>query len=256
MLLMRKSFSSSLITFFLLASTSMAVQASDWQFEVTPYLWAINMNGHTNVGPVSVPVKQSFSDIFDHLNFAAMIYASAHKDAFGLYANAMYAKTTVNDNFDRDRIRTRVTNNFGVYGAGASYIVYSHTFDNQQALSFEPYAGARFTVNNTSLKVNNLSASLNEHWTDPVLGMQVHYNFTKRWSLLLSGDVGGTSTTTDASYSATALLGYSPATMLTNTTTYLGYRLLSQHYQTGSGLGFYNWNVRLYGPVIGISIKF
>jgi hypothetical protein len=256
MLLTRKIFTSFFISCFLSASMSIPAQASEWQFEVTPYLWALNMNGHTNVGPLSAPIDQSFSDIFKHLNFAAMIYGSAHKDAFGLYGNVLYAKTTVNDNFDSDRIRVRVTNSFGVYGAGASYIVYSQTFSNQQLLQLEPYAGARYTINNTSLKINNLRGSLNEHWTDPVVGLQVRYHFNNRWSLFLAGDVGGTSTATDASYSATALLGYSPATMWTNTTTYLGYRLLSQHYQTGSGLGFYNWNVRLYGPVIGITIKF
>jgi len=51
--------------------------------------------------------------------------------------------------------------------------------------------------------------------------------------------------------------GYKPNanSLFRNTTTYLGYRLLYQHYQTGSGASLYEWNMHIFGPVLGLAFE-
>jgi hypothetical protein len=227
--------------------------ATPWNFEITPYIWALNMNGHTSVGPATLPVDQTFSDIFKHLNVAGMLYATAHKDRFGLYFNGIYA--VISDGETVDGIHISGKNKFGVFGAGISYIAYQNQLNWQSKFILEPYAGARYTLNNTTINLNNFSFSKNVNWTDPVLGLRMDYIYNKKWSGYLIGDIGGTNTTTHYSYSAGAFVSYQPPTWR-YVKTYLGYRLLDQHYQTGHGLGYYNWNVKLFGPVLGFGITF
>jgi hypothetical protein len=231
-----------------------AAQASDWQFEVTPYLWALNMKGNVGVGPLNAHIDETFGDIFKHLDWAAMVYATAHQDRFGIYGNAMYASLSDSGSFGP--ISINATNHYGIFGAGISYIAYQHRITWQSNYNLEPYLGARYTINNTTLKISRFSISDNKHWTDPVVGLRLNYALDRQWSIRLAGDVGGTNTTTHYSYSATGLLGYTPRTTWTNTTTSLGYHYLVQHYQTGRGLNFYNWDMRLFGPVLAFSIRF
>jgi hypothetical protein len=244
-----------LVTSSLLSASS---HASEWQFEVTPYIWALNMNGHVGIGPVTTKVDESFGDIFKHLDFAAMVYGTAHKDQFGFYGNIVYASLSDSASFGPGSIiRTKAYNDYGIFGAGISYIVGQYQFANLSVIAFEPYAGARFTLNNTSLKINNFSTLHdNQHWTDPVLGANLEYKINPQWKIRLQGDVGGTSTNRQYSYSATGLIGYTPQSFWTNTSWLLGYHFLAQHYESGNGLRFYEWNMHLFGPVLALSIRF
>jgi hypothetical protein len=85
--------------------------------------------------------------------------------------------------------------------------------------------------------------------------MRLRYDFNARWVGQLSADLGGTNTTDHFSYNWAALLGYKPSKYLTNSTWYLGYRYLYQHYDTGSGRNTFDWNMRLFGPVLGVNFS-
>jgi hypothetical protein len=227
--------------------------AAPWRFEVAPYLWAVSMNGRTSVGPGTIHIDEDFSDILKQLNFGAMLYASAHKDAFGTYFNGVYAVLSNSDNIDNIHISGK--NKFGIFGAGVSYIVFAKELANAQKISLEPYAGFRYTLNNTTIDIGRFSLTKNVNWTDPVIGLRLDYAFNKPWSVTLMGDVGGTNASTHYSYNASAILGYQPPSW-SSTRLFLGYRLLDQHYQTGSGINFYDWNMKISGPMLGIGFSF
>jgi hypothetical protein len=225
--------------------------AMPWKFEIDPYIWAINMNGRVGVGPATAHVDESFHDILKDLNFAAMVYAAAHKDKFGLYVNIIYAVTSTDASVPP--ISIDVKNKLGIFGAGISYIVLDRKYPNYREIIVEPYAGARYTLNNTTVNISHFGVSDNVNWTDPVIGLRLTYNLNKKWYVNLSGDIGGTNHATDCSYSAMGLLGFEP---WEHTGFYLGYRLLSQHYQKGTGLNFYNWDMKLFGPLLGFRFTF
>jgi len=53
---------------------------SDWEFILTPYLWAINLSGASQVGPFPpMDVDASFSDIFRNLNMALAAHMELHR---------------------------------------------------------------------------------------------------------------------------------------------------------------------------------
>ncbi len=238
----------------LLLFFSFATVASPWTFELAPYLWATNMIGRVTVGPASAHIDQTFSDLLNHLDFGAMLYGTAHKDNFGLYGNGMYV--VLSDSVQpTPLINIKAKNYFGIFGAGISYIVWQHQFINSQKMSLEPYAGARYTLNNTTVTLADIRFKKNVNWTDPVIGMRMDYDFNRCWGSQLVADVGGTNTSTHYSYSAGAFVSYQNP-MWQHVKAYLGYRFLQQHYETGSGLNFYDWNMKLFGPVAGVGFIF
>lgn len=222
----------------------------NWKFEITPYIWAINMNGTVHVGPVRAHVDQSFGDILSQLNWAAMLWLDAKKDKFGIFGNIIYSSLSNKVTDLSAKIKTN--NNFGIYSAGLSYEVYQSGI-----VAIEPYAGFRYTTNQATSTLTspfiNLRGSISQGWVDPIIGTRLLFDFTKAWHLTLAGDIGGVNTNNHYSYNLFGVVGYKPQTMWKNTTWYLGYRLLDQHYITGSGLNYFNWNMKLFGPLVGVS---
>ena len=235
-------------------TTSYAMNTGNaWQFNIAPYLWATGMSGTEGIGSSRVHINQTFSDIWHDLDWGGMLWLDANKDNLGLFINTMYV--VLSKDVTDGPVSADIKNRFGIFSAGASYEVL-----RRGALAVSPYAGFRYTLNDTAVTLNtplsSLRATDNQHWTDPILGLKLLYNFTRAWSILLAGDLGGTNANDHYSYNVVGLLGYSPQTIFTNTTAYLGYRLLDQHYETGSGSSAFNWNMKLFGPVLGVSIAF
>jgi hypothetical protein len=249
--------------FLLLFSTSSLADykmtEDSWKVEIAPYIWAINMNGTVQTGPLRAHVDETFGDIFKHLNFAGMVYFDVSKDNVELFANVMYAVLT--DSGSDSIVYVHVRNKFAIITAGLSTEIYKVNFGNTVgALGFDPYIGFRTTINNVATKLEigrfTFNANDNQDWTDAIIGMKLPITLTKAWSIVLAGDVGGMNTTTQYSYNVQGLLGYKPQSHWTNTTIYLGYRLLDQHYQHGSGLSFSDWNMKIQGPLLGLAIDF
>lgn len=241
-----------------LSLLSTTAYADPWKIEIAPYLWAMNMNGTVGVGSRSAHIKESFSDIMKQFQGGGMLFLDAKKDRFGLFFNAVYAELSKNSPLDTPLgpITIHSKNKFGIFSAGISYEVYKNIFANCNETAIDLYAGARYTLNNTTLNVLGLSVSNNQNWTDPIIGGRLRFIFNKAWHAMLSGDVGGTNFNNQKSYNLIGLIGYKPQTMMKNTTFYLGYRLLHQKYINGSGTNRFVWNMNLFGPMAGVAFEF
>ena len=236
-------------------SSTYATPSSPWEINVAPYLWAINMNGHVQVGPLQATVSQSFSDIMKHFEGGGMLWLNARKDKFGVFANLLYSVLKQDQTIRTITIGAR--NNFGIFSAGVSYEVMRYSAANQVSqIALELFAGARNTLNNTKLNVDRLSFSDKQNWTDPIIGTRLTLDLNKQWQLVGSADIGGINK--HHSYDLQGYIGYKPSKPLVfkDPVLYLGYRSLYQHYSSGDGLGLYVWNMHINGPVIGFKIIF
>lgn len=243
------------LSFLILLSKGYAQSADPWKIDVAPYLWAINMNGHVQVGPAKLSVSQSFSDIMRHFQGGGMLWLNARKGKFGFFVNLLYS--VLEDHQTIDSIKISARNNFGIFGAGISYKILQKTYANQVSqMAVELLAGARTTLNNTTLHVDRFSFTDNQNWTDPIIGTRVTYSINNKWQMIGVGDIGGINN--HNSYDLQGYIGYKPVKPLIfkNLTFYLGYRLLHQKYTTGSGLTFYSWKMNISGPVLGAKAIF
>lgn len=230
---------------------------SGWQFVVAPYVWATNLNGNTQVGAYRVPVDQTFGDIVEKLNFAGMLYFSASKNKTGMFLDALYSQTSTNAT-DRG-VTAKATNDYGIFTNAITYQAYAKYFNaSHRAIILTPYVGARETINDTTINASFLnfsdSVSDNHTWADPILGMRLDLLFNANWSFVFFGD-GGAVSSDNYTYRFEGLFGYKP-TKFQTARFYLGYQLLKENYQTGSGEKTFAWNMNTFGPMLGVSFAF
>jgi hypothetical protein len=245
------------------SNTLLTPPKSKWELDIAPYIWALNMNGRVGLGPVTTHINQDFSDILHHLNWAGMVWLDVKYDHLDLFLNSIYAVLSADDT--RPLVSADAQNQFGLFTLGGAYEVYKTCFKRNCAgdlssFAISPYIGVRYTLNDTTVKLKlpeiTLKGTKNVNWTDPIIGARLNFKMTKAWSAIIAGDVGGTNTVSHYSYNVSGLLGYNPQTHWTSTTMYLGYRLLDQRYTTGRSLNDFNWDMKLFGPIVGIAIAF
>lgn len=247
-----------ILTFIFAVSGSVnALEKNDdtWTFEIVPYLWATNMNGSVQIAQRRGSVSQSFSEILSDLDAGGMLWLSAKKDGVGVFLNSLYVQLSQDSNVGP--FTATAQSNMGIFAGGVSFEAYHHPFANSvTSMTLEPYFGGRYTSSDNTLKIAGFSFSENRAWVDPIIGTRLRLDFNRCWLALFAADVGGINLATQKSYDLNAFLGYKPQTVLTNSTWYAGYRVLYQDYVTGSGVSKYVWDMRLFGPVLGVSFGF
>lgn len=239
---------------------SLAVDANNpaWQFDIAPYLWAANMNGRVGAGPITAHMSENFSDILSQLNVGGMLWLGAHKGPFGIFLNSMYI--VLSDNAMVGSVKVDQKTRSGLFTAGISYIILQKQIaradGSMNQLQLEPYLGDRYTLNDVRISLFNLTINNNHNWQDPIVGLRMTYDWP-RFVIQLAADIGGTNAGRQYSYNWAALLGYKPENPKMKHVTFdLGYRNLYQVYKTGSGRNYFNWNMREFGPILGINFSF
>jgi hypothetical protein len=73
-----------------------------WHFAITPYFWATGLDGTVSMkGLIEVPVKVSFSDIWDNLDVGILGRFEGRKNRIGFWADTTYIKLGVSVAKDR-----------------------------------------------------------------------------------------------------------------------------------------------------------
>ena len=253
-------------------TTSAPADPTPWEVSLTPYVWATALKGDAGVGRVDANVDASFSDILDNLNGALMLSAEARRagSACSRTRSSPISATMVRPS--DDRLKIDATANMLIQSLAGTYRVGTWQladFDSAGplAVSVDPYAGLRYTYLNTELKgrldlpdlgINaRRTAEGDEHWVDPIVGLRTKWTLGDRWSLMLAGDVGGTSTSDQYSAEAFGLAGYRFGLFGANNANFLaGYRVLKQKYEDGDGRSAFEWDMTIHGPIVGLKITF
>ena len=100
------------------------------------------------------------------------------------------------------------------------------------------------------------SPSGSESWVDPIIGLRKDFALSDDglWTLVTAADVGGFNIghSSDITYqgAAVARREFEGGNLL------LGYRYLFAKYDTGSGANKFEFNAKLFGPVVGWVFRF
>jgi len=264
------------IVAFMLAGFAPSVTAEEkpaesaWEFQVTPYLWAISMDGNVTVKGLEADVDLSFHDIWDELNFGFMLAYEARKGNWGLWGDTIYANlgdTNVSGG-PRGKINIDPTVNVFWQGLGGYYRL--GTWDladapgkKKPSVTVDTYFGLRYTYLDLKLDFNGVfqgrvnDVSENKSWVEPLLGVRTIWDLSERWTATLAGDIGGVAFGSDFAWDAFGLIGYRFNLFGDKNARFLaGYRALSQDYTDGNGRDKFKWDVTLHGPILGLGIGF
>jgi len=233
-----------------------------WEFQVMPYLWAISMNGDAAVKGQKADVDVSFSDIWDELNLAFMLEYEARKGRWGLWGNTIYANLG-KSNAEVSGLEIEPTVKALWQGAGGFYRLGTWDFtdapdNNSPSVTVDTYFGARYTYLDLSLDLKGAdNVDGDKHWVEPLVGVRTRWDLSERWIINLTGDIGGVAFGSDFAWDALGLVGYRFSLFgENNASAFAGYRALSQDYTDGSGDDKFEWDVTLYGPVLGLLVTF
>jgi hypothetical protein len=97
------------------------------------------------------------------------------------------------------------------------------------------------------------NANKTKDWVDPFIGLRLGADLTKKLSLVLRGDIGGFGVGSEFTWNASAIFGYHFTPMIS---AWLGYKALGVDYETGSLHRKFEFDVTMFGPIMGLSIQF
>ncbi|MDL2397439.1 hypothetical protein [Rhizobium mayense] len=238
-----------------LAPAPSAVQTpSGWMFTLTPYFWAPDLSGDVGHGRLPpVHIDADFGDLFDHLDFAAMVTGEARYDRYSIFGDIIYTKFSMNASTPRGIVANNVdvdAKSFaGLIGVGYALI-------DQPNATLDIVGGARIWNVDTSFSLNGgivgkvlggFEGGLSQTWVDAMAGLRGNYFFTPEVFATGWGLVGGGGANVD--WDVGGGLGYK----FNNTISAVaGYRALGVDYDRDNFL----FDVVEQGPIVGLTIHF
>ncbi len=239
-----------------------ALVADEWQVQLTPYFWALALEGNTRVRGIKGEPDVTFQDIWDNLDYAVMLEGEVRKGRFGLFANVIYADLGDTENVDGFDVKGDATvswSGFGGFYRLGPWTVLPEAGALAPKVVVDPYAGVRYTYADVKLKVRNggPQGSDDQDWVDPIVGVRTIWQIGPKWSVTALGDIGGFGVGSDFTWQAAGMVGYSFDLFGDDNARVLaGYRALYQDYKSGSGDNEFEWDMTLHGPVLGLAIAF
>jgi hypothetical protein len=244
------------------ASEENLQKENGWEFHAAPYLWAISMEGDVTINGRKSEVDTSFSEIWKELNIAGMVDLEWSKGKWGIVGDVNYSDLGKEKNLNGIIIEPSIK--LLMLSAGVSYQLgkwrpSGDAGKDQPTVTFSGLLGGRYTYLDIDVDIKGFqNASGNEGWLDPLIGARVTFDLSDRWELNFQGNMGGFGVGSDFTWDAQGDIGYLLDLFgkKNNGRFVVGYRALYQDYSNGSGNNEFKWDNTLYGPIIGLVIKF
>ncbi len=217
-----------------LASFS-AVSQAEWKYQLTPYLWASDMDGTTAVAGQEIDFTAEFSDLVSHLDAGFAANFTAKSDAWGYFIDGMFVKLKADELGLRSGIDVAVDQK--IVEAGLSYSLTDQ---------FDVIGGGRYQKVDEDL--NSPIGSLNggDSWIDGFIGLTWQPVNTDKWTMKLRADIGAGDS--DSTWQGSIGGGYrfnKTWSML------IAYRYLATDYESDK----FKWDVAQSGLGIGLGIS-
>jgi len=238
--------------FVALAAASLAsapLYASDWTHEIAPYMWGTSLSGETGIGPATVDVDASLSDVLDALKMAAMGSYRGTNGQVSVLFDAVYAGLGGKGTGPAGYVRADVD---------VDQLVLEGDFGYAFTERLHGFVGLRYVDLKTKIRLRgplegDSTARAEADWVDPVVGLYYLQPITDTWSFSLRGDIGGFGVGSDFAWQGVGVLRWqsSPGFGVV-----LAYRYLSSDYQEGKGDRKFVYDVATQGPALGVVFTF
>lgn len=237
------------LTGLVIAPHSDSQADDDWKFDFTPfYLWAINVTGDQQIGPVSGTVDVDFSDIYDNLDTAFILHFDAvHKSNWGFLVDINFL-----DLEEKQTIPAGVTRKIDL-DLSLAEVSGFHRFRNGDH-SYDLIMGGRYVSldNEVSIVGGQRIASGDQDWVDPLVGGRWIWQIADDWALIVRGDIGGLQVGSDFAWHGLGVLYWQPFEYVSFIA---GYRGLGMDYEDGNrnSRDYFHYDATVHGPVFGVN---
>jgi len=232
--------------------SSNAEDSSKWEFTVAPYLLFPHMDGSVTLRGFPVEVDVGPSEIFEKLDFGAMLYLEmANRDwsisLDGLYMNLGESGQTPVTGRDAEVDMKQL----GITATGLRRVAtWAEIGIGGRLNSLE--GGLYVAPGDVALP--EIDVSQTKTWFDPLIAARFTVPFeNSKWRLGIRGDIGGFGIGSDIAWQVYPLVGYRFSHLFELGA---GYRALGMKYETGSGSDLFVYDMVIFGPQIGLAFHF
>ena len=212
--------------------------AQQWDWKISPYLWAAGLDGSVAVGPINADVSVSFSDVVDILRGGGLVRLEAAKDRHGFYGDLVYLRLKEKD--ARDTLGGSLELKFDALIVEGAYY---YRVGSQYALE----AGLRYWDFETTLRPALLpEVKRANDFVDGFIGFRSEFEMNDKWDLLFRGNVGGGG----SDFAAGLQIDFRRRFTSGNTLD-IGYRALDVDFEDGTGLLTTGLDLSMQGLAIG-----
>ena len=218
-----------------LASFSATSQA-EWNYQLTPYLWAASLDGTTAVAGQDIDFTADFSDLVSHLDAGFAANFTAQSDSWGYFIDGSFIKLKTDELGLKGGIDVALDQK--IVEAGISY---------RLSDQFDLIGGGRYQKIDQDLNLPlNISLNGGDSWIDGFIGAIWQPVNTDKWTLKLRGDIGAGDS--DSTWQAGIGGGYR---FNKTWSLLLAYRYLSTDYESDK----LKWDVDQSGLGLGLGIS-
>lgn len=241
-----------------------------WRATASVNLWATSVSGDINVRGNKASIDESFIDIVQDADSVFGINGRLElgKQRLSGYVDGTYMGLRY-DNKGDPADPADVTNNITVIEFGAIFRAAEWALGEdtetekadgappRRVLGLDFYAGGRYMDVGLDLDyASGREESRNRSWVDPLIGARTVIDLSESWSLTLGGDIGGFGVGSEFAWQAYGVFNYRFDMWGADAALALGYRALGQDFAEGEDDSRFEWDIVLFGPVIGLVIHF
>jgi opacity protein-like surface antigen len=231
-----------------------AARSNELSGSMTVYGWLPWIDGKVTSDSSGESISTSISagDVLDSLKFAFMAAGEVHYGRFGFLHDTVYSKLgndgTLSGPFMADiDVETKALLALNAIGYKA--------YESEGKL-IEPFVGARYVDIETDVNISGggpmgaeASASVDENWWEPVIGIRARVPLTERLTAGGFADIGGFGVGSDFTWEIFAGFDYAFSSRISANT---GFRYISIDYDADNA----DVDLDMYGPVLGLTVRF
>jgi hypothetical protein len=219
---------------------ALADSGAGWDWRLTPlYYWSINMGGSQSAGSENPPIDTDNYEFKFEGAFSAN-FQGTYNDRWGFVADLIWVdlsntSKTTDSRMDFSYLQAELDGYYRVQIGRQSidWLAGFRYYDTDFELSPAPIGGAK-------------------DWVDPIVGARWGWSISERWSLGVRGDVGGFGIGSDLSWQVLTIADWQPWKHVSLTG---GLRAIGIDYRDGSGSGLFAYKLTVWGPLLGVSVK-
>jgi len=232
-----------------------------WDFEITPYLWTIGINGNFLVKGASADVDVDFGDILDVADMALSMRGEAWHGPIGFTLDITWLTASE----ESSAPGPLVGGDLGLDMLIAEFTV-SYLFDwpltdepgDKRLLTIEPIVGVRYVDLRMDVGIDLGPISLptvdgSQDWIEPFVGFRTRVQLSDHWTVAGGVNFGGFDIGSRLTWVAFLGVDYRFTKLFSAK---LGYKWMDIDYTDGSGINRFEMDATIQGFWIGLSFHF
>ena len=227
-------------------SGNVPLNESNWEFDVTPYIWFSSLKGDVSFLNQSVPVNAEFKDLLDQLSFGFLLHAEAQKGAWTIMTDFVYLKLEEEGTIRNSPLSTTTETRQTIWELGGAYRI----FQLQEYFALEGMLGIRYFGLSPQFDINQQNVfDKSLDFVDPYIGLRFK-TMSDKWINSARFDVGGFGMGSEISWKLNLLVGYQFSDLLS---LHFGYQGYDVDYQDSDS---FKYDMYTGGFITGLNFNF